>query len=76
MNPDGEHVSFSPKFFSDLGKATNVGKTIINHPPVITISYGGINLPFPVSRVGSAMGRQGNAGSCPRGTTRSPSSTR
>ena len=25
-----------------LGKVTNVGKTIINHPPVITIFIGGI----------------------------------
>ena len=26
----------------------NVGKTIINNPPVITIFIGGITLPFPV----------------------------
>jgi hypothetical protein len=27
---------------------SNVGKTTMNHPPVITILIGGINLPFPV----------------------------
>ena len=26
----------------------NVGQTILNHPPVITMFIGGINLPFPV----------------------------
>ena len=31
---------------------TNVVKTIINHPPVIAIFIGGINLPFPVSGMG------------------------
>ena len=45
-----------PSCISDLGKATNVSRTTINHPPVITIFNGGINLPFPVSRVGSKNG--------------------
>jgi hypothetical protein len=29
-------------------KSHYVDKTTINHPPVITIFIGGINLPFPV----------------------------
>jgi len=38
----------SPEIYLYSFFLMNIGKTIMNHPPAITIFIGGINLPFPV----------------------------